>query len=192
MAKKSPTGSLPPAVLLAITPTFRPWTHTSDDSYIYQLSLVVATATVSFIFSAPPKEHAHLASSGRHGERGVQQHQRSLRTAWSLAVGVNIRLTNTRASCASACLSTASPCSRCFKARPSHHLLLWAASTPRRLMPSLSRNDNRRTKISGMLYFFPHLASPTTPLRSSRENDQKMETARRWSGAWTGGVEGSG
>ena len=32
-------------------PTFRPWTHTSDDSYIYQLSLVVATATaVSFSF----------------------------------------------------------------------------------------------------------------------------------------------
>ena len=29
---------------------FRPWTHTSDDSYIYQLSLVVATATVSYIF----------------------------------------------------------------------------------------------------------------------------------------------
>ena len=26
---------------------FRPWTHMSDDSYIYQLSLVVATATVS-------------------------------------------------------------------------------------------------------------------------------------------------
>ena len=25
--------------------TFRPWTHTSDDSYMYQLSLVVATAT---------------------------------------------------------------------------------------------------------------------------------------------------
>ena len=25
---------------------FRAWTHTSDDSYIYQLSLVVATATV--------------------------------------------------------------------------------------------------------------------------------------------------
>ena len=32
-----------------ITRTFRSWTHTSDDSYIYQLSLVVATATVSFI-----------------------------------------------------------------------------------------------------------------------------------------------
>ena len=30
-----------------ITRTFRPWTHTSDDSYIYQLLLVVATATVS-------------------------------------------------------------------------------------------------------------------------------------------------
>ena len=30
-----------------ITPTFRPCTHTSDDSYIYQLSLVLATATVS-------------------------------------------------------------------------------------------------------------------------------------------------
>ena len=32
---------------LAITPTFRPCTHTSDDRYIYQLSLVVAIATVS-------------------------------------------------------------------------------------------------------------------------------------------------
>ena len=51
MAKKSPTGSLPPAVPLAITPTFRPWTHTSDDSYFYQLSLVVATATLSFRFA---------------------------------------------------------------------------------------------------------------------------------------------
>ena len=49
IAKKSPIGSLPPAVPLAITRTFRPWTHTSDDSYIYQLSLVVATATVSFL-----------------------------------------------------------------------------------------------------------------------------------------------
>ena len=48
MANKSPTGSLPPAVPLAITPTSRPWTHTSDDSYFYQLSLVLATATVSF------------------------------------------------------------------------------------------------------------------------------------------------
>ena len=46
IAKKSPTGSLPPAVPLAITRTFRPWTHTSDDSYIYQLSLVVATSVV--------------------------------------------------------------------------------------------------------------------------------------------------
>ena len=45
----STTGSLPPAVPLAITPTFSPWTHTSDDSYIYQLSLVLATATASFI-----------------------------------------------------------------------------------------------------------------------------------------------
>ena len=51
-AKKSTTGSLPPAVPLAITPSFRPWSHTSDDSYIYQLSLVLATATVSL--SPPP------------------------------------------------------------------------------------------------------------------------------------------
>ena len=49
IAKKSPTGSLPPAGPLAITPTFNPWRHTSDDSYIYQLSLVVATASVSFL-----------------------------------------------------------------------------------------------------------------------------------------------
>ena len=51
IAKKSTTGSLPPAVPVAITPTFSPWTHTSDDSYIYQLSLVLATAIVSFMVS---------------------------------------------------------------------------------------------------------------------------------------------
>ena len=28
---------------------YGPWTHTSDDSYIYQLLLVLATAIVSFI-----------------------------------------------------------------------------------------------------------------------------------------------
>ena len=49
IAKNSTTGSLPPAVPLAITPTFSPWTHTSDDSYIYQLSLVLATAIVSYL-----------------------------------------------------------------------------------------------------------------------------------------------
>ena len=48
LQKKSTTSSLPPAVPLTITPTFSPWTHTSDDSYIYQLSLVLATATVSY------------------------------------------------------------------------------------------------------------------------------------------------
>ena len=51
--------SLPPAMALAITPTFSPWAHTSDDSYIYQLSLVLAIATVSFLLSA---------SLGRTGE----------------------------------------------------------------------------------------------------------------------------
>ena len=49
IAKNSTTGSLSPAVPLAITPTFSPWTHTSDDSYIYQLSLVLATAIVSLV-----------------------------------------------------------------------------------------------------------------------------------------------
>ena len=49
LQQKSPTGSLPPAVPVAITPTFSPWTHTSDGSYIYQLSLVLATATVSYM-----------------------------------------------------------------------------------------------------------------------------------------------
>ena len=52
IAKKSTTGSLPPAVPFAITPTSSPWTHTSDDSYIYQLSLVLATATVSLFVSS--------------------------------------------------------------------------------------------------------------------------------------------
>ena len=34
LQQKSPTGSLAPAVPVAITPTFSPWTHASDDSYI--------------------------------------------------------------------------------------------------------------------------------------------------------------
>ena len=50
LQQKSPTGSLAPAVPVAITPTFSPWTHTSDDSHIYQLSLVLATAIVSYRF----------------------------------------------------------------------------------------------------------------------------------------------
>ena len=45
--KEESYRSLPPAVPLAITPTSRRWTHTADDSYFYQLSLVVAAATVS-------------------------------------------------------------------------------------------------------------------------------------------------
>ena len=51
MQQKRPTGSLPPAVPFAITQRFRPCTYTSDDSYIYQLSLVLATATVSFLWA---------------------------------------------------------------------------------------------------------------------------------------------
>ena len=54
IAKNSTTGSLPPAVPLAITPTFSPWTHTSDDIYIYQLSLVLATAIASFLARFSP------------------------------------------------------------------------------------------------------------------------------------------
>ena len=61
IAKKSTTGSLPPTVPLAITPTISPWTHTSDDSYIYQLSLVLATATLSFLRTA----HIRFRSSTR-------------------------------------------------------------------------------------------------------------------------------
>ena len=64
IAKKSTTGSVPPAVPLAITPpTFSPWTHTSDDSYIYQLSLVVATATVSFFIFFTFGERHHTRTT---------------------------------------------------------------------------------------------------------------------------------
>ena len=41
-------NQLPNQLQKRVLPTFSPWTHTSDDSYIYQLSLVLATATVSF------------------------------------------------------------------------------------------------------------------------------------------------
>ena len=42
-------------------PTFSPWAHTSDDSYIYQLSLVLATASVSFIFLMPIQVRSQMA-----------------------------------------------------------------------------------------------------------------------------------
>ena len=42
-------GSIPPGVPLAITRTNGPWTHTSGDSYIYQLSPVLATSIVSIL-----------------------------------------------------------------------------------------------------------------------------------------------
>ena len=51
----------PPPVPLAITPTFRPCTHTSDDSYMYQLSLVVATAAVSFIVIVDTYQESFMA-----------------------------------------------------------------------------------------------------------------------------------
>ena len=63
IAKKSPTCSLLPAVPLAITRTSRPWTHTPDDSYIHQLSLVVATATVSL---RPPRNNWVEVAAVRH------------------------------------------------------------------------------------------------------------------------------
>ena len=47
LQNKSPTGSLSPAVPLEITRFNGPWTHTSDDSYMYRLSLVVAIASIS-------------------------------------------------------------------------------------------------------------------------------------------------
>ena len=51
----------PPPVPLTITPTFRPCTHTSDDSYMYQLSLVVATAAVSFIVIVDTYQESFMA-----------------------------------------------------------------------------------------------------------------------------------
>ena len=54
IVKKSTTGSLPPAMPLAITTTFSPWTHTSDDSYNYQLSLALGTSTVSYVTNTAP------------------------------------------------------------------------------------------------------------------------------------------
>ena len=54
---------------------FRPWTHTSDDSYIYQLSLVVATATVSFersefLIATSPQKKCVCACSTNLGFSG--------------------------------------------------------------------------------------------------------------------------
>ena len=79
LQQKSPTGSLAPAVPVAITPTFSPWTHTSDDSYIYQLSLVLATAIVSFSFLPPAMSRASktpIPGTNRAKAQHTQQQHR--------------------------------------------------------------------------------------------------------------------
>ena len=43
-------------------PTFSPWAHRSDDSYIYQLSLVLATASVSLKHSHAYRQPAQHSS----------------------------------------------------------------------------------------------------------------------------------
>ena len=55
-----------------ITRTFGPWTNTSDDSYIYQLSLVVATASASFersefLIATSPKKSLRVCYSTNLG-----------------------------------------------------------------------------------------------------------------------------
>ena len=65
---------------VGITRTFRPWTHTSDDSYIYQLSLVVATATVSFwsseILSVKHGDIQGLSTQFRVTRRRFEGHEK--------------------------------------------------------------------------------------------------------------------
>ena len=46
---KSDVCLLRVVVPLAMTRTNGPWTYTSNDSYMYQLSLVVATASISLV-----------------------------------------------------------------------------------------------------------------------------------------------
>ena len=63
--------------------TFRPWTHTSDDSYMYQLSLVVATATVSYyavrrIFLVPSIQ-SHDAGTNHHSRKMTKKKTTSCR-----------------------------------------------------------------------------------------------------------------
>ena len=101
--------------------------------------------------------------------------KRSSRTAPTLPAGIRSHLKKIRATCASACLSTAMPYSNCFKARPSHHHLLRASLTPQRLMLSLGTNSYWRTKISGAFYFLPNLTLPGTPSRRFRGSSQTVD-----------------
>ena len=75
-ANKSPTSSLPPAVPLAITPTISPWTHTSDDIYIYELSLVVAAATLSSHFIV------YITRKAQTAQTAHKQHRVRATTSW--------------------------------------------------------------------------------------------------------------
>ena len=86
-----------------------------------------------YSYSICCRNRSDLSSSGHHRMWRPTNPRRSSRTAPSLPAGTRSLFKNTRARCASAYLSAARPQSRCFKARLSHHHLLWAESTPRRL-----------------------------------------------------------
>ena len=62
---KRQIGSIPPVVPLAITRTDGPWAHTSDDSYIYQLSLVFATAILNLLPTSRPTRCRRAPQRGR-------------------------------------------------------------------------------------------------------------------------------
>ena len=49
------------SVNLGFSVRSRPWTHTSDDSYFYQLSLVLATATVSLYYGQYVRTYQNVA-----------------------------------------------------------------------------------------------------------------------------------
>ena len=57
-------GSIPPVVPLAITRTNGPWAHTSDDNYIYQLSLVLATAILYLFLLFRETGHVRSLAAG--------------------------------------------------------------------------------------------------------------------------------
>ena len=70
---------------LAMTRTNGPWTHTSHDSYMYQLSLVVAIASISYWENIEGRKISRMVLSksltivGRHGIKvDTLSHKKSL------------------------------------------------------------------------------------------------------------------
>ena len=133
-----------------------------------------------FIFSAPPKEHPPLASSGCQGERGNQQRPSNHQKLPSLCRQEQGYVSRIQEQAARQSLYS-KPVFEMFQGKTQPSTL--GSTGTATLSVVAEHKEQQVNQISGVFYFLPHLAPPTIPLSTLRETGQKMERGMdRWRG----------